>query len=126
MTELLSELIETKFGTTVTNSQEIICESESKKKTSKREQVLSARTEKKVGTYGSGAAFENDDSKNEDKKNKNKKNTKEKFCNWCDKITNHTTYRSKHCVSHDEYLLRKNEKDKMVSYKFVAACSVAY
>ena len=95
-----------------------------KKEASKREQVLSARTEKKVGTYGSGAAFENNDSENEDKKNK--KNTKEKFCNWCDKITNHTTYRSKHCVSHDEYLLWKNEKDKMVSYKFVAACSVAY
>ena len=59
----------------------------------KREQVFAARTEKKVGTYGSGLAFEkNDETENEERGTNQKRSKQEKFCNWCDKNTNHKTW----------------------------------
>ena len=66
----------------------------------KREQVLDSRIEKVQGTYGSGKAFENDsDAETGTKISK----TSKKFCKWCDRYTNHSTWRSKQCVSHDDY-----------------------
>ena len=68
----------------------------------KKEQVLEERTSKPTGDYGSGIGFVSDD-QDSDVEPRKKKKTGKRFCTWCDKLTNHTTWRSKHCVSHDAW-----------------------
>lgn len=77
----------------------------------KRESVLEARTGD--NDYGAGIAF--DDDAEDDKQAASQKKKKEpKFCKWCDKNTNHKTWMSKHCVSHDDYIKYKESGKKKV------------
>ena len=57
------------------------------------------------GTYQSSIAV-NDSTNTEKEPNA----SKTKFCKWCDKMTNHKTWQSKHCVSHHAYLENKAVK----------------
>ena len=72
-----------------------------------RELVLEKRTG--LGDYGSGIALQLSDDEEEDQPAKKKGKTI-KHCKWCDKVTNHKTWLSKHCVAHDQYIEWKNKK----------------
>ena len=99
-----------------------------------KEQVYEERIskEKNYGTYESGFNFECEpvqineepqqttiitatemnDQTNE-KQQQKKKQSKQKYCKWCNKYTNHLTRQSKSCLHHDEWLQeQKNKKDK--------------
>mmetsp|Transcript_35992 Transcript_35992/g.41722 ORF Transcript_35992/g.41722 Transcript_35992/m.41722 type:complete len:88 (-) Transcript_35992:32-295(-) len=86
----------------------------------KREQVLSSRTEKKaIGSYGSGKSFEiykESDQEDNDVSKTIKKNGKV-YCKWCDKNTKHSTWVSKQCIAHNNYINWKKRKDEQVSKK---------
>ena len=49
-----------------------------------------------------------------------KKKKGKKFCKWCDKLTSHSTWRSKHCIGHNDYLKwieKKSEGKRSVTKK---------
>ena len=38
-----------------------------------------------------------------------------KFCKWCNKNTNHTTWRSKHCVAYSQYMQQRNNNSTQLT-----------
>ena len=53
--------------------------------------------------------------KEKEKKKSNGTNKNNRFCKWCDKLTNHTTWVSKNCIKHNDWLSiqkKKNRKQK--------------
>ena len=88
-----------------------------------RQQVYEQRVSDRqnYGDYASGVALEDEAPQNDpdgtndninsltasqpesSKSNSTTNQKKRKFCDWCQQETNHTTWRSKDCVAHNEY-----------------------
>ena len=71
----------------------------------KREAVLDSRTDDYKTGVAVGINSNDNDSENSEKEEHDtkEKKTKKKFCKWCDGLTDHTTWRAKSCIAHNEY-----------------------